>query len=480
MSPRSRGAAATTGSDAPAELLRRVPLFAGLTDDELTGLIEDARRVRVRAGRTVMRASEPGDGLYVLVTGEVEVTGSEDGDDIRLAVMGPGAVLGETSLLRERPRSASVRALQDSELLVIAPARFRALLTSSPAAALVMLRTVTERLRSTEASLLERERMAALGTLAAGITHELNNPAAAAVRGAALLPAALAESTLRTRDLIERLGPVWAARLLEAGDVPGGVSAGASRPAGHPFAAEEAVAGWLEARGLPRGEELAPPLAQGGWGPAALDALAAELEAPEALPAVVAWLAAMAEVRSLAAEIHSGATAIAGIVAAVKDYVHLDRAPLQRVNLGAGIDNTLLILRGKIGAGIRVERQIPADLPLIEGYPRELSQVWTNLIDNAVDAMAGTGVLEIVAQPVEGGVVVRVMDSGSGIPRELRNRIFDPFFTTKPPGAGSGLGLAIARSIVVNRHRGRIRVRSRPGRTVFEVQLPLCLPGPGV
>ena len=230
---------------------------------------------------------------------------------------------------------------------------------------------------------------------------------------------------------------------------------------------------WLDDRGVPDAWELSPTLVELGYDQEKLAALV-EPFAPEQLPGVVSWLGATYSAHNLLAEVGQGAGRISEIVKALKSYAYLDQAPVQSVDLHQGLDNTLLILRHKL-SGIRVRREYAPDLPAIQGYGSELNQVWTNLIDNAVDALENTTSPEIILRTVLDGdwVTVEVQDNGPGIPSEIQSRIFDAFFTTKPPGKGTGLGLEISYSIVVNKHRGNIKVFSQPGFTSFQVILPL-------
>jgi len=353
--------------------------------------------------------------------------------------------------------------------MAIEPEGFRDLLAGSPEAALAMLETVTRRLRRTEASLVEQGRLAGLGSLAAGLAHELNNPASA---------------LLRSSDLLRGALPDWGRRCADLRRLPSGtVRAGAVkemeerffRPEGsgvpRQSSQEEELEEWMEDEGLDDAWDLAAPLADAGWDRAALEALT-EAMAPDHRRPFIRWIAAGAEVYGLVDEIRNASRAISSIVGSVRSYSQLDRSPIQMVDLGESISDTLMILKGKLRNGIEVVRDIPPDLPRIEAYGGELNQVWTNLIDNALDAMEGEGTLEIKARPTGGGVMVRFSDSGSGIPSDVRPNIFDPFFTTKPQGSGTGLGLAISYGIVVNRHGGAIQVESRPGHTVVEVSLP--------
>ncbi len=473
--------APTTSADAPGsnkDFLRRLPLFADLPDADLGRLCHMAERANVPAGRVVMEEGTPGDGLYIVVAGKLEVTKRESGSEVVLAARGPGEFLGEMSLLEQGPRSATVRAVEDSELLVIQPSAFRQLLRVSPDAAASILRTMAMRLRSTESSLMEQEKLASLGTLAAGLAHELNNPAAAIQRAAAQLSEALDgwhRSTVRLGTL--RLVPAQAEvleRLETAITDPGPANADALACS----LEEDRLTDWLEARHVDRGWEIAAPLVGYGWDRDRVETLADAFD-PAQLPVVLRWLAAGLAARALRDEIGTSAQQIADIVKAVRTYTFLDQAPVQNVDVRETLENTLVILKHRLKQGVEVQREFDADLPRIEAFGGQLSQVWTNLIGNAIDAMEGHGRITLRARHAGDHVVVDVIDTGPGIPADARSRIFDPFFTTKPPGTGSGLGLHIAYNIVVNRHGGRIAVESGDDGTRFEVSLPVRLGGRG-
>ena len=231
---------------------------------------------------------------------------------------------------------------------------------------------------------------------------------------------------------------------------------------------------WLEQSGIPDAWQLAPTFVSNGWDVGAV----AELEGtfqPPILNAMLKWLAAGLVVHSLLDEVDLGTERVSEIIKAVKAYSYLDQAPVQEVDIQEGLENTLIILRHKLGAGIQVIREYAADLPHIESYGSELNQVWTNLLDNAFYAMEGNGVLKLRTYAEDGHIFVEIQDSGPGIPPDIQQRIFEPFFTTKPPGLGTGLGLHIAYTII-NNHYGRISVTSEPGSTCFQVTLPTQLP----
>lgn len=456
------------------EFLRRLPLFAGLAEEDLDHLCRMARRIEAEPGEIVMREGQPGDGLYVVVEGRLEVTKHEGGREVVLAVREVGEVLGEMSLLEQAPRTATVRAVGRAELMVIAQDAFRTLLSSSPEAAAGILRIMAGRLRSTEASLMEQARMASLGTLAAGLAHELNNPAAAIARASDHMASSL-------EQLRGRAGELAALRLSD--DATAALAAihaaiaGAGPPAADALACsleEERLGTWLEERGVEAPWDIAPPLVAHGFD---TDRVADVMQPfdDDARPVVLRWVSTALEARGLLHEIAVSARSISGIVRAVRSYTYLDQAPVQDVDVRATLEDTLVILRHRLGPDVVVERDFDPDLPHVEAYGSELNQVWTNLIANALDAMDGAGTLRLGARAGRDEVVVQVTDSGTGIPADLRPRIFDPFLTTKAPGAGTGLGLHIVHNIVANRHRGRIVVDSEPGRTTFEVHLPLRL-----
>jgi signal transduction histidine kinase len=426
------------------------------------------------AGERLLEEGAPGDDLYIVEEGELEARRRTGRDEVVVGPIGPGDVIGEMSVIEGGLRTASVVARTPARLQRLSREDFAAFLADRPSASLEILRTAMRRLRNTEAALQQREKMAALGTLAAGLTHELNNPAAAAARAAGQLSDRLTSWEQAARA-VGRLGddPVRTALLsgLEAR-----LSAEPSSDL-DPLArsdAAEALEPLLERLGVEQAWEVAPALAGRGLGPPDLAELEAGLGAEEA-SLVVGWLAGGIGVRDLLGELGLAVGRISELVGAVKSYAHLDRAPVGEVDVTVGLESTLVILRHKLRE-VEVVRRYAPDLPRIEAFPGELNQVWTNLIDNAVDAMDGRGRLEIDVRPGPDRLEVDICDDGPGIPPELRARIFEPFFTTKGVGVGSGLGLHIVYGIVVGTHGGEIEVDSEPGRTCFRVSLPMRLP----
>jgi signal transduction histidine kinase len=456
------------------EFLRKLPLFADLPNEDLDRLYRMAETVTCRAGESLMEEGTAGDALYVIVDGTFEITKRAGDTQVVIAGCDAGEVIGEISLLEQASRTASVRALRDSHLVKISRDTFLTLLSGSPSAALSILRTVMSRLRNTEAMLMQNEKMAALGNLAAGLAHELNNPAAAVQRSVDQLREALDAWERRSLEM-DGLG--LDARQLETIQA---LRRESRRPARNtaemdPLACadlESEMQAWLEERKVEGAWEVAPALVNLGWDISALQELSLTFSEVQ-LPVIAGWLAAGSLAFTLLDEIGVSASQISEIVKAVKTYSFLDRGPVQEVDVREGLENTLVILRHKLKEGIDVRRDFAPDLPRIEAHGSELNEVWTNIIDNAIDAMGGHGVLTLRAYAQDSRVVVEIVDNGPGIPAEIRSRIFDPFFTTKGAGSGTGLGLHIVHQIVVVKHGGRLNVESRPGETRFQITLPM-------
>jgi signal transduction histidine kinase len=456
--------------------LTQIPLFQGLAPEDLKRLCAMTKEVRFQAGELIFEEGSPGDFAYVIKEGQIEISRYSDGRRVPLARRGTGEVIGEMALLEEAPRMASARALTDCVLVAIGREELDQLLGSSPSAARAILGTVMTRLRETQAALRQSEKMAQLGILSAGIAHELNNPAAAVLRGARQLEAAVEELRAGPASVagLRLSGPQMEElkRLLEEGSRP-------NRPAVEASPLErsdrqDALERWLDGHGVAGAERLAGELAEMGYGPEGLEELA-RLYSPHQLEELLPLISAAHRAGCLLEEISLGAGEIASIVKALKSYVYLDQAPVQEVDVHEGLENTLIILRHKLKAGIAVRKDFDPALPRIEAHGGELNQVWTNLIDNAAYSLRAQG--EIVLRTRRDGdwIVVEVQDNGPGIPEQLQSKVFALFFTTKPLGQGTGQGLNISYNIV-RRHGGSIDFRSKPGSTVFTVRLPLKLP----
>ncbi|HUH06528.1 MAG TPA: ATP-binding protein [Egibacteraceae bacterium] len=450
--------------------LRKVSLFAGLSDDDLVRICEGVEDLDLAPGEVLFTEGEEGDTAYVIVSGEIEVLKATGRRQTLLALRGPGDVIGEMALLQSEPRIATIRARSPAQLLTIPKSVLDRLFETSPSALHSVFSTLLERLRENSDRLRQTERMAQLGTLTAGIAHELNNPAAGASRAAERLDDALARLTAEM-PAAAQLDPETLRAVAERAEQLRRTSLDALARSDE----EAAVESWLDSRGVPDGWRIASDLVDAGVSTTALDEISDHLDS-DRVAATVLLLAALAAPRELAREIAEGVRRVSEIVGRLKSHAFLDRAPVQDVDVRQGLDDTLMLLAHKL-RGIRVIRQYEEGLPLIMAAGAELNQVWTNLIDNAAYELERSAVpdptIVVRARTDADEVVIEVEDNGPGIPADLRERIFDAFFTTKPPGSGTGQGLNISYQIIVLDHHGELTVESQPGRTTFRVVLPL-------
>jgi signal transduction histidine kinase len=458
--------------------LRTLFLFEKLTDDQLAWLCREGRVVRVEPG-LVYREGEPAACFYVLLEGTTVLSRRVGEDDIEVTRTSNRGVYAGAFLAYLGDRVPQV---YNSSLRVTVPSRFFVLDAGVYAQmmhewfpmAVHLLEGSFFGSQTTQQAIGQRERLLALGTLSAGLTHELNNPAAAAVRATSALRERVAgmrrklgliaagpynRATLETlvklqEDAVEHVSKAPALSPMETSD------------------REDAVEGWLDGHAIEGSWDLAPTFVQAGLDVGWLDKVA-QAVGEETLEGAVRWLNYTVETELLMNEIEDSTGRISTLVTAAKQYSQLDRAPYQVVDVHDLLDSTLLTLAGKIGDGITVVKDYDRGLPAVPAYAAELNQVWTNLIDNAVAAMAGHGTLTVRTALDRDRLLVEIGDTGPGVPQEIRERIFEPFFTTKPVGEGTGLGLDISWRIVVNKHHGDLRVESVPGDTRFRVWLPL-------
>ena len=437
--------------------LRQVPLFVGLPDEDLNRLHASIGESRLAEGETLFDEGDLADAAYVIAEGELEILKESAGRHVRIAVSGVGDVVGEMGLLTAEPRNATARAMTPVHLISIPKACLDDVLATSAPANRALFDVFIARWREQESRVRQSERMAQIGVLTAGLAHEMNNPAAAVSAGS------------------ERLAQVLARRIELSAHV-GGAAIPTPSDDGPPASAldradrEDAIEDVLSEAGIDEPWTMASVLTDAGFTP---DDLA--VDGPDAA-AILEVAVVDAETVALIAEISEGSRRLADLVGALKSYSFLDQAPVQEVDVTKGIDDTLLILRSKM-SGISIAREYEPDLPTIVAYGSQLNQVWTNLLDNAADAineaMEDGGRVIIRARSDEGCIIVEVENNGPAIPDHVIDRIFEAFYTTKEPGKGTGLGLDTAYSIVVSQHRGSLTVRSEPDATIFTVVLPI-------
>ncbi|HEX2906100.1 MAG TPA: ATP-binding protein, partial [Phototrophicaceae bacterium] len=386
-----------------------------------------------------------------------------------------GGFSGEVPLLTNTPYIASGKAVIPTRLLRICAEDFRQMLTVCAPVNSTILPEMAKRLQAMDNNVRQYEKMSALGKLAAGLAHELNNPAAAARRTVEQLR----EHLDLFQSLSTQLGCLSPEEMNALIAFRATVLAiAANAPELHPLTRsdrEGELTDWLAARGIQESWNLAPALVAAGVQPVQLDDFAAQIPPPY-LGDVLGWLNALLNLNSLLYEVDQSTFRISELVKAVKSYAYMDQTPQQAINIHKGLDDTLVILRHKLGKGIEIKRDYDVALPLIQAYGNELNQVWTNLIDNAIDALDGHGAITLQTAADGDQILVTIADNGPGIPLDIQPRVFEPFFTTKPMGKGSGLGLDTVYRIVVQHHHGGITLESRPGDTRFIIRLPVKQP----
>lgn len=451
--------------------------FQQLPQERLEWVCSRAQTVTIQVGDVLVQEGDPHRGLFILVRGEMVITRRSEGVEIPLGRHTAPAFFGEVQVLTDEAVPVTLRAITDCNLYQIEGSDFRKLLHECREFERIVFRTVERRLRGLESFIRGREKMAALGTLAAGLAHELNNPAAALVRALKEMPAAILE--------LQRMNLVYGQRQVELEHTQQWLQV---RDTGYdailndridPVSLsdrEDALLNWLENYGVNQAWKLAEPLAAGGIETETLEHLMQRWRSdPTELREMgLHWLALSFEVMAMIKHGLRGAERISELVQAMKSYSFLDQGIQQEVDVHQGLEDTLRLFAYKLKQGVQVQRYYASQLPKVFAYGSELNQVWTNLIDNAIDAMNGKGLLEIATYYKGSSIRVDIVDSGAGIPPEIQSRIFEPFFTTKQVGNGSGLGLETVRRIVENRHQGTILFDSKPGRTCFTICLPLA------
>jgi len=458
--------------------LRSLDLFGGLTDQQVSELVAGSSEVGLRPGLELFREGEHADFWWVLLDGVVDLIRQAGGEETVVARMDvPGRWAGGFRAWDDQGvYLATGRAATTGRMLRLPADVLRERMNAWFPFGGHLIEGLYRTARSIEATARQRQSLITLGTLAAGLAHEINNPAAAAVRAVDELEDAcqvllasvsrLAAHQVSARqfgalDMLrqEVTGPALAPDALTQADL------------------EDALAEWLTRHGVRREWMIAPSLAAVGVDIEWCERAAAILDGP-ALEPGLEWVASTLSADALLAEIKESTRRISALVAAVKSYTQMDRASMQRTDVTDGLESTLVMLGHMLHDGVTVVRDYGPGVPAVEAHAGELNQVWTNLIGNAVEAMDGKGTMRLSTRVVQNTVVIEVADTGSGMPPHVAARAFEPFFTTKDAATNTGLGLDIARRIITERHGGTIDIDSRPGHTVLRVQLPVRAPQP--
>ncbi|MEW1773579.1 ATP-binding protein [Streptomyces sp. NPDC086777] len=460
--------------------LRGLFLFEDLTETQLSVLCRKGH-VELFGPGYAYREGEPARCFYVMLEGDIALYRRVGEEDVELSrTRRPGVHAGAwREVLGDRVPQVydnSLRVLAPTRLYVLEAELYGRLMRQWFPMALHLLEGLFFNLKNIQLEAGQREQLLALGSLAAGLTHELNNPATAAVRANALLRRRV-DDMYDTIEAVAGHGRETFVQLvaLQRRTVLHPLPAAQESPL-DAAAREDELVDWLQTHGVADGWAMAATLAQAGLDTQWLRQVERTVASPAALTDALRWLHCTLDIRLLTSEVEDATTRVSALVTAAKGYAQLDRAPERDVDVRELLDSTLLTLTHRIGQGVRVVRAYDPALPRVPGRPAELNQVWTNLIDNAVEAMNGQGTLTVRTGHDDDWVWVDVCDTGPGVPKDLRTRVFEPFFTTKDPGAGVGLGLDIAWRIVANKHHGALSVASEPGDTRFTVRLPRRLP----
>ena len=459
-----------------SEDLLKLELFQKLSSDRLEWICDRAMEVRLVRGDILVKEGDPHRGFFILTSGSVSITRFSEGMEMPIGQHHTPSFFGEMQVMADDLMPVTLRALTDCEIYELKSEDFLQLVYQCRDFGIMVCRTVQRRVMGLQSFILNREKMAALGTLSAGLAHELNNPATAVVRSLQDIMPAMLE--------LQRMNLVYGQRNVEDEHTQQWFK---MRDDGYDFITnnssdplklmdrEDELLEWLEDYGVKEPWKLAQPLAAGNVEPKALDKIMTRWrdDTTELRDIGLRWLALSFEVLTMIQSGLRGAERVSELVQSMRSYTHLDRGAKQKIDVHQGLEDTLTLLSHKLKQGVKVKRTYDRSLPQIFAFGSELNQVWTNLIDNSIDAMAEEGELEIVTVNKSDRIMVKIIDSGEGIPPEIQSRVFELFFTTKEVGKSSGIGLDNVRRIVENRHRGSISLESKPGRTCFSIYLPV-------
>ena len=453
------------------DLLRRVPQFADLPADQVDWFLSQSEEIHLKAGELYTRQGAPADAMFVLLEGEFQWRGELSGEPIVLDGSA-GEVTGVLPFSRMKTFGLSGRATTEGRLLRFPVTRFPELMQKMPELVSRLVGLMSDRIRESTRFEQQRDRLAALGKLSAGLAHELNNPASAAKRATSQLRDVLKKIRNASHELGRRdLSPTQKAEIERTEALLTQVD-GPPPDAITTSALEDQLDALLRSHGQNDLWQLAADLARKNFKPEALEHVFATLD-PDSARAALVRISASVEIADLLNQIESSTSRISELVGAIKEYTFMDQSPVQNVDIVKTLETTLTILNHKLKHGVTVTRDYQKIPLLVNSFGSELNQVWTNLIDNAIDAMSGKGELRVRTYREDDCVVVEIRDNGPGISPEVESHIFEPFFTTKAVGEGTGLGLDTVQRIV-RKHRGNVQVTSKPGDTRFQVWLPLA------
>ncbi len=453
-----------------SELLR-IPVFAELPDDQVSWFLSQSQEVVLKPDEFYIHEGDAADAMYVILDGQLQARGELVGEVITLSHK-VGDITGVLPYSRMKQFPLTGRAITASRILRFPAGRFPELVQKMPELTSRLVALMSDRIREATRIEQQRDRLVGLGKLSAGLAHELNNPASAAKRAASQL-----RGMLKTiKDASHSLGAheLTAAQKAQIDSLENSLIQHEAPPPDALTIAtlEDELDALLRSHGQNDLWQLSASLARKGAKPEVMESLFSSLDADSARSALVRLCASL-EVAGILNEIESSVSRISDLVSAIKQYTFMDQAPVQNVDIVKSLETTLTILNHKLKHGVTVDRDYQPVPLLVDSFGSELNQVWTNIIDNAIDAMHGKGRLRVRTYRDDGCVVVEIGDNGPGIPPDILPHIFEPFFTTKNIGEGTGLGLDTVQRIV-KKHRGSIEVNSKPGDTCFQVFLPLA------